>query len=142
MASSSSTAGPSTVHKIDTNAAPIEVDQPKPSWSAYGEALKTIKPVEDLKNVGNIPCGRDSLLYGIGGGVGIGCLRFLGSSNPRIAGNWAVGSFMVIALYQWETCRRTRKRQEDKLKILEQKYPHRHINTLKQRAEEEGKEMH
>ncbi|ORX37741.1 hypothetical protein BD324DRAFT_623102 [Kockovaella imperatae] len=100
------------------------------SWSEVGQALKTIRPVEDLKNVGSIPCGRDSLLYGIGGGVGIGCLRYLSSSNPRVAGNWAVGSFMLIAIYQWEACRGERKRQEEKLKVLSEKYPHRHVSNL------------
>lgn len=42
--------------------------------------------MEDLKNLGTIPCVRNSLLYGIGTGVGIGAVRFLGTRSelPRV----------------------------------------------------------
>ncbi len=46
--------------------------------------LQRIDPIKDFENIGNIPCARSSLLYGIGGGAGIGAVRFL--SSRRKAG--------------------------------------------------------
>jgi len=39
---------------------------------------------QEFQNLDKIPCIRNSLLYGIGGGTGIGAIRFLGTrSEPR-----------------------------------------------------------
>lgn len=44
--------------------------------ATYTEALKTVKG-EDLTKVAQQPCVRNALLPGIGGGFGVGALRFV-----------------------------------------------------------------
>ncbi len=39
--------------------------------------LQRIKPTEDLKNIGNVPCARSALLTGMAGGAGFGAVTFL-----------------------------------------------------------------
>ena len=39
--------------------------------------LQRLNVRRDLENIGSIPCARTSLLYGIGGGAGIGAVRYL-----------------------------------------------------------------
>ncbi|WVQ97136.1 hypothetical protein IAU59_004246 [Kwoniella sp. CBS 9459] len=100
-------------------------------------ALKRIRPKEDFENIGKIPCARNSLLYGIAGGAGIGAVRFLGSRRPWVAANWAVGSFIAIAAFQWETCNRARRKELQQMRVIQERYPHRHISKLKKRGDEE-----
>ncbi|WVF70777.1 hypothetical protein IAT40_005571 [Kwoniella sp. CBS 6097] len=99
-------------------------------------ALRRIRPKEDFENIGKIPCARNSLLYGIAGGAGIGAVRFLGSRRPWIAANWAVGSFIAIAAFQWETCNRARRKELQQMRVIQERYPHRHISKLKKRGDE------
>jgi cytochrome c oxidase assembly protein subunit 20 len=47
-----------------------------PQVAKFSDALKTLR-VEDLKQVYMYPCVRESLLYGIGGGFGVGGVRAL-----------------------------------------------------------------
>ncbi|KAK8865838.1 hypothetical protein IAR55_000986 [Kwoniella newhampshirensis] len=101
-------------------------------------ALKRIRPLEDFENIGKIPCARNSLLYGIAGGTGIGAVRFLGSRRPWLAANWAVGSFLAIAVFQWETCNRARRKEIQQMRAIQERYPHRHISKLK-KIEEDAK---
>ncbi|GAA5850437.1 hypothetical protein JCM9279_001416 [Rhodotorula babjevae] len=87
------------------------------------DAAKTIRPLEDLQRLPNMPCARYSLLFGIVAGVSVGCLRFVFSRTARrgtlmgggggagrwaevgAAANWAVGAWGVGSLGAWETCR-------------------------------------
>ena len=65
-----------------------------------------------------MPCARNSLLSGIASGAGVGFIRAMGTSmgeviavwytslivhstDPFVASNWAVGTFMVISLGTW-----------------------------------------
>ncbi|OCF41376.1 hypothetical protein I317_04767 [Kwoniella heveanensis CBS 569] len=99
-------------------------------------AFGRIRPKEDFENIGKIPCARNSLLYGIAGGAGIGAVRFLGSRRPWVAANWAVGSFIAIAAFQWETCNRARRKELQQMRVIQERYPHRHISKLKKRGDE------
>ncbi|WVR05737.1 hypothetical protein IAU60_002762 [Kwoniella sp. DSM 27419] len=99
-------------------------------------ALKRIRPKEDFENIGQIPCARNSLLYGIAGGSGLGAVRFLGSRKPWSAANWAVGSFIAIAAFQWEVCNRARRKELATMRMLQERYPHRHISKLKKASED------
>lgn len=42
---------------------------------------KRIDPIQDFKRIPSMPCARESLLYGIGTGAGIGGIRFLSSRS-------------------------------------------------------------
>jgi len=70
----------------------------------YWHATKKISPVDDLKNMGNIPCTRNSLLAGIASGLGVGFIR---SMNTKMiyAGNWAVVTFALVSITSWNICR-------------------------------------
>ncbi|WRT63974.1 uncharacterized protein IL334_000901 [Kwoniella shivajii] len=98
------------------------------------KALKRIRPKEDFENIGKIPCARNSLLYGIAGGTGLGAVRFLGSRRPWAAANWAVGSFIIISGFQWEMCNRARRKELAQMRAITERYPHRHISKLKQQG--------
>ncbi|EKD00668.1 hypothetical protein A1Q2_05028 [Trichosporon asahii var. asahii CBS 8904] len=104
----------------------------KDSWTA----IKRIRPVEDFKNLGNIPCVRNSLLYGIGTGVGIGAVRFLGTRVVSSASNWAVFSFCAVSLGSWEVCQKQRREELAKQRIIQERFPHRHVSRLKKKGEE------
>lgn len=54
------------------------------------EAVKTVR-LEDFKQVHMYPCVRESLLNGIGGGFGIGGLRYL--FGGKITNFWVVNCF-------------------------------------------------
>ncbi|WVQ71048.1 hypothetical protein IAR50_000573 [Cryptococcus sp. DSM 104548] len=103
-------------------------------------AISRIRPKDDFENLGKIPCARNSLLYGIAGGTGIGAVRFLGSRRPYSAANWAVGSFLAITLFQWETCQRARRTELAQMKTIQEKYPHRHVSKLKKALGEDNGE--
>lgn len=70
---------------------------------------------DDFEHMGQWPCVRNALMYGIVGGAGIGAVRFLGSrrrspllasaaavllTTPGVhsAGNWAVATFVATAV--------------------------------------------
>lgn len=57
------------------------------------------------RNVAEIPCFRNSFLYGLSGGVGIGFCTFLGTSRPMLSSHTGFGSFMVITMSYWCFCR-------------------------------------
>lgn len=57
------------------------------------------------KDIAEIPCFRDSLLYGISGGFGSGLLWFLRSSNVRRSTDVTVYAFALITLAYWFPCR-------------------------------------
>ncbi|KAJ6452552.1 hypothetical protein C8R47DRAFT_998069 [Mycena vitilis] len=54
-------------------------------------------------HIGEVPCGRNSLLSGIASGVGIGFIRGI-SAKPIVAGNWAVGTFVLVSISSWWMC--------------------------------------
>ncbi|WWD17977.1 hypothetical protein CI109_102423 [Kwoniella shandongensis] len=139
--------GSSTPLNIPAGNSPITPDpQPRTEvenlsgdkWTDFRAAMGRIRVVEDLENIGKIPCARNSLLYGIAGGAGVGAVRFLGSRRPWLAANWAVGSFIAIAVFQWETCNRARRKEIQQMRAIQERYPHRHISKLK-KIEEEAK---
>lgn len=73
-------------------------------WRDYLEATKRISPADDLTNMANVPCTRNSLLAGIASGVGVGFIR---SMNTKMiyAGNWAVVTFALVSITSWNICR-------------------------------------
>ncbi|KAJ1808868.1 hypothetical protein LPJ56_004559, partial [Coemansia sp. RSA 2599] len=73
----------------------------------------------DLTNVlHEEPCAREGLLYGIGTGLGVGLLRFIRTGRGINAGNWAVGSFAVVAIVAKKLCHYQQKHQRAKTRTL------------------------
>ncbi|GHJ84996.1 hypothetical protein NliqN6_1398 [Naganishia liquefaciens] len=96
-------------------------------------AIKRIRPIEDLKNIGQIPCARQALLSGIAAGFGIGSISYIARRRPKSAANWAVGSFVGISAIMWENCRRARAKELAQMAIIQEKFAHRHVSKLKRR---------
>lgn len=56
-------------------------------------------------DVSKMPCFRNSYLYGIGGGIGIGLTYFMLTSRTKASCHFGVASFAVITLSYWTQCR-------------------------------------
>jgi cytochrome c oxidase assembly protein subunit 20 len=92
--------------------------------------------VDDVKNAAYMPCARSSLLYGIGGGLVVGCVHFLTRRRVASASNWAVVSFGGISIASWEYCRYNRRQKTAQMRsVMEQ------VKRLKEqeKANESGK---
>jgi len=100
----------------------------RPSWKDYWTAAQTIS-TKDFENVPSIPCARNSLLYGIGGGTAIGCTRYL-TSSVFVASNWAVASFILIAAASWQRCRAIQLNETEMVKRLKESQ----VEKLRQRT--------
>jgi len=59
------------------------------------------------QDVSQIPCFRNSFLYGISGGMGVGVLAFLKTSKPQLASHIGFGSFFCGTMGYWMYCRYT-----------------------------------
>ncbi|KAI9316996.1 hypothetical protein BX666DRAFT_2027070 [Dichotomocladium elegans] len=81
------------------------------------DAFKTIK-LEDFKDVGKIPCARNSLLYGMGAGLGLGSIRFFVKRSVPSAANWAVAAFCGVSAIAFEMCQMDRKQKLEKLHLI------------------------
>ncbi|KAI8992050.1 hypothetical protein BDF20DRAFT_847953 [Mycotypha africana] len=93
------------------------MSSPSEGQPGYIDALKTVK-LDDFKEINKIPCARNSLLYGIVGGVTMGAIRFALKRSVPTSANWAVGSFCGISVVTFEACNMDRKRKLEKLKLI------------------------
>lgn len=57
------------------------------------------------RDVAQIPCFRNSFLYGISGGIGVGVLAFLATSRSRLATNIGFATFFCGTIAYWFNCR-------------------------------------
>ncbi|XP_043285791.1 cytochrome c oxidase assembly protein COX20, mitochondrial [Venturia canescens] len=57
------------------------------------------------RDLRKIPCARDSLLYGIGSGLGGGLIVFMLTSKPRYAAHSMMGIFSCVTLSWFVVCR-------------------------------------
>ncbi|KAI4479321.1 hypothetical protein M0804_011106 [Polistes exclamans] len=64
------------------------------------------------RNILEIPCFRNSFLYGISSGVGGGLLGFLFTSRPKFAMHCAMGTYFNVTIIYWFYCRYNRARDE------------------------------
>jgi len=74
--------------------------------------------LEDFKKVGQMPCARMAFLYGIGGGAGLGAIRFFSRRNISSASNWAFGAFCLTSAISWEVCRYKRRYEHERLQTV------------------------
>ncbi|KAG9026024.1 hypothetical protein FS837_004750 [Tulasnella sp. UAMH 9824] len=104
-----------------------------PSLQDYSKALKQVSVVDDFKRLPEIPCARNSLMYGIASGAGIGALRYL-NAGPKPAANWAMGAFVFISCTSWAVCRRERAQELEVMQTMQRQYPERHARAAKEKA--------
>ncbi|XP_050304556.1 cytochrome c oxidase assembly protein COX20, mitochondrial [Anthonomus grandis grandis] len=57
------------------------------------------------RDVSQIPCFRNSFLYGTLGGLGLGLVHFMFTSKVPKSVNYSVYSFSVITMGYWMVCR-------------------------------------
>ncbi|XP_053953010.1 cytochrome c oxidase assembly protein COX20, mitochondrial [Anastrepha ludens] len=57
------------------------------------------------RDVSQIPCFRNSFLYGISGGIAVGLGTFLGTSRTRLSTHVGFSSFFIGTLGYWLVCR-------------------------------------
>ncbi|XP_029790718.1 cytochrome c oxidase assembly protein COX20, mitochondrial [Suricata suricatta] len=74
---------------------------PQPGEPAKGKTFKLL----GILDVENIPCARDSVLYGSLGSVVVGLGHFLFTSRIRRSCDVGVGGFILVTLGCWFHCR-------------------------------------
>ncbi|RKP10827.1 hypothetical protein THASP1DRAFT_21539 [Thamnocephalis sphaerospora] len=128
-----STPQPST--PADAAAAPDAATPAQPQQSqpaTLSEALRNVS-LDRMRHVVRTPCGRDSLLYGIGGGTAVGIARFLITRKVLPSANWAVGAFALISIGSWEWCHYQRIQYAKKMDLVVEK-----LNQLEEKKRREG----
>uniref|UniRef100_A0A8C6UU78 Cytochrome c oxidase assembly protein COX20, mitochondrial n=1 Tax=Neogobius melanostomus TaxID=47308 RepID=A0A8C6UU78_9GOBI len=58
-----------------------------------------------ILDVQNVPCARESLLYGTGGALAVGLLHFLATSRVRRSYDVGFAGFLATTLGSWFYCR-------------------------------------
>ncbi|XP_043914097.1 cytochrome c oxidase assembly protein COX20, mitochondrial isoform X2 [Protopterus annectens] len=58
-----------------------------------------------ILDVQNVPCARESVLYGSVGSIGLGLLHFLATSRVRRSFDVGMGMFVLTTLSSWVYCR-------------------------------------
>ncbi|XP_063162210.1 cytochrome c oxidase assembly protein COX20, mitochondrial [Candoia aspera] len=61
--------------------------------------------LQEMLEIHKVPCARQSFLYGILGGLGVGLGHFLATSKVRRSYNLGIGGFFVTTLGCWFYCR-------------------------------------
>ncbi|WOO83787.1 Cytochrome c oxidase assembly protein cox20, mitochondrial [Vanrija pseudolonga] len=114
------------------------VDEPLSGnwWQDFKKAFKMINVKDDFEHMGQWPCVRNALMYGIAGGAGIGAVRFLGSRRVHSAGSWAVATFIATSIGTRELCESQRRKELANMRMIQEKFPHRHVSHLKRKGEE------
>lgn len=100
-------------------------------WTDFQLAVKRISIRDDLAHIGEIPCARNSLLSGIASGIGIGVIRGI-NVKPFVAANWAVGTFVVVAVGTWNVCQASIRSERDKVRVVVEKMSQRRANRVEQ----------
>ncbi|XP_009081014.1 PREDICTED: cytochrome c oxidase protein 20 homolog, partial [Acanthisitta chloris] len=71
-------------------------------------------------DVSNVPCARESLLYGSLGSFVVGLGHFLATSRVRRSCDFAVGGFICTMLGCWFYCRYNRAQQRIRQRMLKE----------------------
>ncbi|TIB29842.1 hypothetical protein E3P86_03605, partial [Wallemia ichthyophaga] len=105
--------------------------QPGQSYDRYKKAFELLS-VDDINKIESVPCMRNALLYGIGGGITFGAIHFISTRRIKSSWNWTFASSMVVMVATWQHCRSRRGEEMDKMRLLTEKYSDHHISNLKQ----------
>ncbi|XP_063630177.1 cytochrome c oxidase assembly protein COX20, mitochondrial [Cydia splendana] len=71
------------------------------------------------RDVSKIPCFRESFLYGIASGVGMGLASFIKTSKPMLSQHVGVGTFAMSTLLYWSYCRYQWSKQRFDAQLLQ-----------------------
>ncbi|XP_075974341.1 cytochrome c oxidase assembly factor COX20 lethal (3) 87Df [Anticarsia gemmatalis] len=71
------------------------------------------------RDVSQIPCFRESFLYGIASGVGVGIAAFLKTSRPMFSQHVGVGTFSLTTMIYWSFCRYQWSKQRFDAQLLQ-----------------------
>ncbi|KAH7103327.1 hypothetical protein BKA62DRAFT_696551 [Auriculariales sp. MPI-PUGE-AT-0066] len=88
-------------------------------WRDLVEAVKLIDPVQDTRDLTEIPCARKSLMAGISAGGGIGLVRGL-TVGPFAASNWAMGTFFIVCGSSFWLCASRHRMERGKAEAIQQ----------------------
>ncbi|CAG9785632.1 unnamed protein product [Diatraea saccharalis] len=72
------------------------------------------------RDVSKIPCFRESFLYGVSSGVGVGLIAFLKTSKPMLAQHIGFGTFSLSTLMYWSYCRYQWSKQKFDAQLLQE----------------------
>jgi len=78
---------------MDNKDLEMEPEEERRSLNVYG------------RNVAEIPCFRNSFLYGTGTGFVVGIGAFLGTSRPQLSTHIGFGTFFCTTFAYWFHCR-------------------------------------
>ncbi|XP_065075734.1 cytochrome c oxidase assembly protein COX20, mitochondrial [Ochlerotatus camptorhynchus] len=71
------------------------------------------------KDLSQIPCFRNSFLYGISIGIGVGFLAFMKTSRPQLSSHIGFGTFFGTTLCYWFPCRYKWKKDFKEAEVLQ-----------------------
>lgn len=71
------------------------------------------------RDISKIPCFRESFLYGIATGVGVGIAAFLKTSRPMLSQHIGVGTFSITTMVYWSFCRYQWSKQRFDAQLLQ-----------------------
>ncbi|XP_050346680.1 cytochrome c oxidase assembly protein COX20, mitochondrial [Nymphalis io] len=72
------------------------------------------------RDVSKIPCFRESFLYGIATGIGVGLASFLKTSKPLMSQHIGVGTFAISTLVTWSYCRYQWSKQKFDAQLMQE----------------------
>ncbi|OWR50666.1 cytochrome c oxidase assembly protein COX20, mitochondrial [Danaus plexippus] len=72
------------------------------------------------RDVSKIPCFRESFLYGVSSGVGVGLAAFLKTSRPLFSQHVGMATFTVTTLLYWSYCRYEWSKQKFDAQLLQE----------------------
>lgn len=67
-------------------------------------------------DIRKVPCARDALLHGIGGGMLLGALQFVRTRYIKSGVDFAIGGFLLISIADLEFCRYQRRKKAEDIK--------------------------
>ncbi|KAJ2950077.1 hypothetical protein O0L34_g11417 [Tuta absoluta] len=85
----------------------MEEEEEKPGMVIFG------------RDVSKIPCFRESFLYGIASGVGMGIGAFVKTSKPMLSQHVGFGTFCMSTLLYWSYCRYQWSKQRFDAQLLQ-----------------------
>ncbi|XP_013177037.1 PREDICTED: cytochrome c oxidase protein 20 homolog [Papilio xuthus] len=71
------------------------------------------------RDLSTIPCFRESFLYGISTGVGVGIASFFKTSKPLLSQHIGMGAFTITTLVYWSYCRYNWSKQKFDAQLLQ-----------------------
>lgn len=98
------------------------LSQPQAEATKLRAAISTIDPIKDFSRIPTMPCARGSLLMGMATAAGVTGISLVAGRGLRRGLNWGVGSFCFVAIASWETCRRNRKAELNRMRTVIESY--------------------